>query len=81
MSAEAWHGTIGGYTNHGCRCTACRAANSDSQRKWISEPRNRAKHNRRTNARTRALARLSRIYAAEYTALYAEELGKERQPS
>ena len=24
--AEAWHGTPGGYTNHGCRCPLCRAA-------------------------------------------------------
>lgn len=22
------HGTAGGYTNHGCRCAACRAANA-----------------------------------------------------
>lgn len=23
-----WHGTLGGYTNHRCRCTACRAAHN-----------------------------------------------------
>jgi hypothetical protein len=22
---EPWHGTVGGYTNHKCRCVACRA--------------------------------------------------------
>lgn len=26
---EAWHGTSGGYTNHKCRCAACRAAWAD----------------------------------------------------
>ena len=24
---ETWHGTAGGYTNHACRCEACREAN------------------------------------------------------
>lgn len=24
--SEHWHGTINGYTNHKCRCGACRAA-------------------------------------------------------
>jgi hypothetical protein len=24
--AERWHGTYGGYTNHDCRCEACRRA-------------------------------------------------------
>ena len=23
----AWHGTLGGYTNHKCRCDKCREAN------------------------------------------------------
>jgi hypothetical protein len=23
---EVWHGTLGGYTNHGCRCPACSGA-------------------------------------------------------
>jgi phosphoribosyl 1,2-cyclic phosphodiesterase len=29
MSAERWHGTAGGYTNHGCRCVECRTACAD----------------------------------------------------
>lgn len=28
------HGTVGGYTNHGCRCAKCYAANSASLKKW-----------------------------------------------
>ena len=32
MSDETWHGTPGGYTNHRCRCDACRAALRDYQR-------------------------------------------------
>lgn len=23
---EAWHGTVNGYANHGCKCDGCRAA-------------------------------------------------------
>lgn len=26
MDHESWHGTSGGYCNHGCRCDACRDA-------------------------------------------------------
>lgn len=33
MSDEKWHGTPGGYTNHGCRCDDCRAALRDYQRR------------------------------------------------
>ena len=28
------HGTIGGYTNHGCRCTACTEALRVSHATW-----------------------------------------------
>lgn len=28
MSAERWHGTGGGYSNHKCRCADCRAAHA-----------------------------------------------------
>ena len=34
MSIKAWHGTLGGYNNHGCRCDDCRKANTEAQRKW-----------------------------------------------
>jgi hypothetical protein len=39
MSGEQkWHGTHGGYTNHGCRCDLCTAANTEKQRayRWRS---------------------------------------------
>jgi hypothetical protein len=26
---ETWHGTLGGYTNHRCRCPECTVANRD----------------------------------------------------
>lgn len=26
---ERWHGTLGGYTNHKCRCDRCRQVNTD----------------------------------------------------
>lgn len=32
MSAEPWHGTTGGYTNHKCRCDDCRAALREYQK-------------------------------------------------
>lgn len=28
------HGTLGGYTNHGCRCDDCRRANRENQRTY-----------------------------------------------
>lgn len=31
--AERWHGSIGGYSNHRCRCQPCRDANTDYQRR------------------------------------------------
>jgi DNA-directed RNA polymerase specialized sigma subunit len=32
------------YTNHGCRCVICRAANAAVQRRWLQKPENRARH-------------------------------------
>ncbi len=29
VNPAAPHGTLNGYTNYGCRCSACRAANAD----------------------------------------------------
>lgn len=29
---EPWHGTLGGYTNHDCRCEKCRDANTRYQK-------------------------------------------------
>ena len=31
------HGTLGGYTNHRCRCTPCRKANTEYRRKKRAE--------------------------------------------
>lgn len=28
---EPWHGTLGGYTNHACRCDDCREAHAKAQ--------------------------------------------------
>lgn len=28
------HGTASGYTNYGCRCDECRAANTEQKRRW-----------------------------------------------
>lgn len=39
MTKEAWHGTAGGYINHGCRCTKCRKAHA----KTVGEYRERQK--------------------------------------
>lgn len=32
------HGTLGGYTNHRCRCTPCRHANTEYRRRKRAEP-------------------------------------------
>jgi hypothetical protein len=29
---EPWHGTLGGYNNHGCRCQDCRDAKAEYMR-------------------------------------------------
>jgi hypothetical protein len=53
------HGTIGMYTNHGCRCDACRKANRENQLRSMREnPEQRAKHQARSR-QARAVARLS----------------------
>lgn len=31
MSGERWHGTAGGYKNHGCRLECCREAHAVAQ--------------------------------------------------
>lgn len=31
---EPWHGTVGGYTNHGCRGPKCRAAETTYVREY-----------------------------------------------
>ena len=33
-SKELWHGTVGGYGNHGCRCGPCTEANRESMRRY-----------------------------------------------
>lgn len=43
--AEPWHGTLGGYTNRGCRdvcCRAARAADARSRRRAVSAARRAA---------------------------------------
>lgn len=32
--ADVRHGTPGAYTNHGCRCEKCKAANAEAQRSY-----------------------------------------------
>lgn len=32
MTREAWHGTLGGYDNHNCRCRDCKDAKAVYQR-------------------------------------------------
>jgi hypothetical protein len=34
---ETWHGTVGGYTNHKCRCDACTQAQRDYVRNYRRE--------------------------------------------
>lgn len=33
---EDWHGTLGGYKNHGCRCGRCKKANADQHRDYMA---------------------------------------------
>ena len=37
-ASQPWHGSNGGYTNHGCRCPLCKAAGSARQAKYAAVP-------------------------------------------
>ncbi len=41
--AAAWHGTVGGYVNHVCRCAPCRTAQRAYGRAYIQRPEVKAK--------------------------------------
>jgi len=44
------HGTLNGYTNHGCRCEFCRQANTDAHYDYMQDnPEQQEKHARREN--------------------------------
>ena len=48
MSENAsWHGTLGGYRNHDCRCAACRANHRAYQRAYRQRPEVKAKQQAR----------------------------------
>lgn len=45
---EPWHGTVGGYCNHACRCYECREANTAAQQQYkITPPKKRDPYNPR----------------------------------
>lgn len=41
MRKEPWHGTAGGYINHGCRCDECRAAHASTIRLYRENQKKR----------------------------------------
>lgn len=46
------HGTLNGYTNLGCNCAKCKAANTANQNRYMrSNPEQREKHRDRSRAR------------------------------
>ena len=50
-----WCGTPGGYSNHKCRCVACRSAHTMRLAEYMKDnPEQRAKQRRRTNAQRAA---------------------------
>lgn len=62
------HGTYAGYTDSGCRCAECVTAKSEADRAMPNT--------KRRAARSRALTRLSREFAARFRQLYDEEAAK-----
>ena len=68
------HGVLSTYTNHGCRCDACRAACRDYTRtKRTRDPATVEANRNLVAARQAALRRLALAHWDEYQALYAEE--------
>ena len=47
---EEWHGTVGGYHNHGCRCPLCRAARREESARSRTRAREAAAERRRSRA-------------------------------
>jgi 5-methylcytosine-specific restriction endonuclease McrA len=48
----AWkHGTIGGYSNHGCRCEACCRAWADYQARWRLKNLEKSRQSSRTRTK------------------------------
>jgi hypothetical protein len=48
-----WCGTPGGYTNHACRCTRCRAANAAAFQKYAAAHPEQREKRRQAQARRR----------------------------
>lgn len=48
---EAWHGTVGGYHNHGCRCPLCRAAQRRERERRKLEAREKMRERREASPR------------------------------
>lgn len=74
MTRAITHGTWNAYSNHRCRCDACRQAGS----RYRKEARDRnpayARRNRlRTTARYAAALRVAKRYRQEFDAAIAEE--------
>ena len=63
------HGTSGGWTNHGCRCTECRAAEYAYQRTYYES------HTRKPEIARRATLRQYGLTHADYDAMLAGQGG------
>lgn len=78
-AADPRHGTSAGYHTHrrelSTPCTACRAAYNAYMRTYRSTRDVKARVQRETNARGRALWRLAALHRDEFQRLYLIELG------
>ena len=64
---ESWHGTQGGYTNHACRCDACRTAHAAYLKAYNQRPDRKA-HRKAYYANRRRLAALAIVHGLDRSA-------------
>ena len=84
---EDWHGSIGGYTNHQCRCSGCLSAMREYKQRWAAA--NREKLNAQARGRyaqqgesakragvNYSSKRRARLAAAQTVSFTAEQLSQ-----
>ena len=62
--AATWHGTLGGYVHHGCRCAPCRTAMRAYMRAYQQRPAVKAQRRATYREERRLIALARQVEAA-----------------